>query len=165
MTRPTIIERFDAKIEKPDGDDGCWLWTASTGPNGYGRFWDGIRQVLAHRWSYEHCIAPIPDGLQIDHLCRVRNCANPRHLEPVTAGENVRRGDVFGQRPKTRCKYGHPLKGDNLKTKDHPSGRTIFMCITCNRNHQRKYDAEVLGKRSTPSRRKPLPNALDQTKC
>jgi hypothetical protein len=78
--------------------DGCWLWTAHVNPRtGYVQFRIGGRSgkmVLAHRWSYEHFVGPIPDGLQIDHLCRVRHCVNPSHLEPVTARENRLRQPV-----------------------------------------------------------------------
>ena len=72
--------------------NGCHQWTAYCGENGYGRFYLDGRGLLAHRWSYERHVGPIPHGLQIDHLCRNRGCVNPEHLEPVTPSENVRRG-------------------------------------------------------------------------
>lgn len=77
--------------------NGCWLWRGSHGPasNGYGRIGVGTqrqrRSRLAHRVSYELLVGPIPDGLVLDHLCGVRHCVNPDHLEPVTQKENVRR--------------------------------------------------------------------------
>jgi len=91
-------ERFDAKWT-PEPNTGCWLWTASTNKNGYGQFRfgsqvDGTRtMVLAHRWAYEHLVGPIPEGLQLDHLCRAPWCVNPEHLEPVTSRENTVRGN------------------------------------------------------------------------
>jgi len=90
-------EWFDAKWT-PEPNTGCWLWTASTNKNGYGQFRfgsqvDGTRtMVLAHRWAYEHLVGPIPEGLQLDHLCRAPWCVNPEHLEPVTNRENTVRG-------------------------------------------------------------------------
>jgi len=71
----------------------CWLWTGGNDRRGYGRFSDADqRQVLAHRFAYELLVGPIPEGLDLDHLCRVPACVNPAHLEPVTNAENHRRG-------------------------------------------------------------------------
>jgi len=69
----------------------CWLWTAGKFPAGYGCLGVGGKSVLTHRFSYELLVGPIPEGLEIDHLCRVRACCNPSHLEPVTSAENVQR--------------------------------------------------------------------------
>lgn len=92
-----VTHRADLFLSHVQVDEnGCWLWTGATSPQGYGRFNAGLREdarnVLAHRWSYEHHVGPIPDGLDLDHLCRVRHCVNPEHLEPVTRQENVQRG-------------------------------------------------------------------------
>lgn len=78
---------------------------------------------------YEAFVGPIPDGLQIDHLCRVRHCVNPAHLEPVTIAENVRRGAAA----QTHCKYGHEYTPEN--TVIHHGGRE---CRTCNRIRSRR---------------------------
>lgn len=69
----------------------CWIWLLKKHHTGYG--WVGVKgkQWLAHRWYYEQAHGPIPDGLQLDHLCRQRLCVNPDHLEPVTPLENTRR--------------------------------------------------------------------------
>lgn len=72
--------------------EGCWLWLGSLTDKGYGRFYMGGKRYLAHRYSYEHFVGPIPEGLEPDHLCRVPACVNPAHLEPVTRSENTRRG-------------------------------------------------------------------------
>ena len=99
-TRPAP-ERFWEKVDKA-GQDECWLWTANkTAPNGHGRFLGPGGQVMAHRFAYELLVGPIPEGLVIDHLCRVRLCVNPAHLEPVTAEENIRRG--WRDRMAERC--------------------------------------------------------------
>lgn len=107
---------------------GCWLWTAYVDRKGYGVF--GINQrtlVKAHRYSYELHVGPIPEGLQLDHLCRVRHCVNPAHLEPVTNQENVIRGNAA--RPKlTHCKHGHEFTPEN--TYLHPK-RGKRHCKAC----------------------------------
>jgi hypothetical protein len=110
------VERFTAKYQV--NEDGCWIWTAGINSEGYGSFWDGKRNVRAHRFSYELAVEPIPEGMQIDHLCRVRNCVNPEHLEPVTNHENARRGnagihmrETLGAR--THCVHGHEFTPEN----------------------------------------------------
>lgn len=76
-----------------DPDTGCWLWQGSlVQGSGYGRLCrDGVSWP-AHRYFFVRANGPIPDGLVLDHLCRVRHCVNPAHLEPVTHAENCRRG-------------------------------------------------------------------------
>lgn len=90
MSRPTEAERFFAKVQKTPI---CWLWTAGRAQHGHGVFGlSGGGTTTAHRWSYEFHFGSIPVGLHLDHLCRVANCVNPAHLEPVTCRENIRRG-------------------------------------------------------------------------
>ena len=88
--------------------------------------------MLAHRWSYEHFVGPIPDGLVIDHLCRVRHCVNPDHLEPVTNEENLRRGAGYGLRNGMRsaCINGHEYTPENTYT--HPTKGSVT-CRECAR--------------------------------
>ncbi len=80
---------------------------------GYGR---DARTRRAHRALWIAVNGPVPDGLQLDHLCRVRHCVNPSHLEPVTPRQNSLRGETVARRrsEQTHCIHGHPLSGDNL---------------------------------------------------
>lgn len=121
------LQRFERQA-MPEPNSGCWLWIGSVDTWGYAQFNLDGKRVSAHRWSYEHYVGAIPDGLQIDHLCRVQCCVNPDHLEPVTAQENVlRRYKAVGRR--THCRRGHPYTGDNLTI--NKDGSQI--CRTCNR--------------------------------
>ena len=92
-------------------ENGCWLYTGSCSPAGYGRIYDNGRDHV-HRVTFRHFRGSIPEGLQIDHLCRVRHCANPWHMEPVTPAENVLRGEgiTAKQARQTHCKRGHSLE-------------------------------------------------------
>lgn len=113
--------------------DGCWLWTGARLASGYGSMrWQGKARVV-HRVMYELEIGPIPGGLQIDHLCRVRPCCNPAHLEPVTHAENLRRGRGFAglNAAKDRCPAGHAYTPENTYTR--PSAPTTRECILCRR--------------------------------
>lgn len=103
-------KRFDTKVEKSSG---CWNWKAATNTTGYGVFGlqGGRRNVLAHVFSYERANGPVPDGLELDHLCRNPRCVNPAHLEAVTHRENMRRGAVTNQGV---CrKASHPMTPEN----------------------------------------------------
>ena len=86
--------RFWSKVAFTES---CWLWMATKFSPGYGSFKLHGKMVSAHRIAYEICNGPIPSGLELDHLCRVRNCVNPTHLEPVTKSENRKRASPFRQ--------------------------------------------------------------------
>jgi len=97
--------RFWSRVDKSDA---CWMWQGPTERAGYGRvYWKG-KTRYAHRVSFELSRGPIPDGLDIDHLCRNRGCVNPAHLDPVTHEENCRRSPVIMERPGVG-KCGHVL--------------------------------------------------------
>lgn len=77
----------------PDPETGCWNWQLSLNNAGYGiKCVPTYRRVLGHRYYYEQLVGPIPEGHDLDHLCRNPRCCNPDHLEPVTRSENLRRG-------------------------------------------------------------------------
>jgi hypothetical protein len=101
----TLEELFWPKVTAPN-DNGCMLWTASLNQKGYGQFMHRRKMFKAHRLAYELKVGPIPEGLHIDHLCRVRNCVTPEHLEAVTPGENSRRG-VSHWGARNACSRGH----------------------------------------------------------
>ena len=95
-------------------DNGCWMWVASLNMarGGYAQFSAGGTMVRAHRYAYETLIGPVPDGLDLDHLCRNRWCVNPAHLEPVTRSENLRRGYAARGLAST-CAQNHPFDESN----------------------------------------------------
>jgi hypothetical protein len=109
----TDAERFWSKVDK-SGE--CWLWTATIASNGYGRFPMGRSTVAAHRFAYELEIGPIPDGLELDHTCRVPACVRPSHVEPVTHAENMARRSPFHPGHKvTHCPKGHEYTPENTQ--------------------------------------------------
>lgn len=115
--RKSAVERFYDFVT-PEPNSGCWLWLGACS-RGYGYFSSKGKNILAHRFSYEEFVGQIPEGLQLDHLCRVRCCVNPAHLEAVTSKENFHRGissSVTRSRHKkiTHCPRGHAYEGGNL---------------------------------------------------
>lgn len=126
----SVIERFLQKVTQGDTPRSCWLWHAgSHGRSGYGSFrWRG-KPTMAHRVAYELFVGPIPDGLTLDHLCRIRPCVNPKHLEPVPFAVNVARGispTAINAR-KTHCPQGHPYDAVNTLPKKN-GGRDCRAC-------------------------------------
>lgn len=120
------------------GDD-CWLFTGSRAGRGkeYGKLTSYGRTMQAHRAMYELLVGPIPEGLTIDHLCRVKLCVRPDHLEPVTMRENLLRADGLAgtNARKTHCPQGHPYSGENLFI-TATGGRA---CRICGRAGRAKY--------------------------
>lgn len=105
---------FWAKVSIQSPDE-CWPWLAGKTSSGYGAFWMDWKQMVAHRVAYELVNGPVPEGLQLDHLCRNRPCCNPKHLEPVTLKQNVLRGIGITAicAKKTSCKNGHEFDEAN----------------------------------------------------
>jgi hypothetical protein len=96
---------------------GCWEWTGLRNSAGYGLIRSGQRRLMAHRALYEFLVDPVPEGLEMDHLCRNRKCVNPDHLEPVTHRVNMLRGQTLpaANVAKTECPRGHPYDGLNTR--------------------------------------------------
>jgi uncharacterized protein YlaI len=145
---PRLPPRFWAKVS-PEPNTGCWLWAAASDRFGYGRYMEisprgAVR--LAHRVSFIALTGFDPGALSLDHLCRTPACVNPAHLEPVTHGENVRRG-VGAQRTReakaaiTHCPKGHRYDDENTyrKTLRPMPGRTYIArsCRACQRIRDR----------------------------
>jgi hypothetical protein len=111
-------------------ENGCWIWSRAFNGAGYpSTMWLNGKVVLAHRASYLIFKGPIPDGLEIDHLCRDKRCVNPEHLEAVTRQTNLLRGTGFAARHarQTHCKRGHEFTDANT----YISARGERVCRTC----------------------------------
>lgn len=134
--------RITAKISKQG--NGCWIWTGAKNDAGYGltRYGNGAKYV--HRVVYEAMVGPIPDDHQLDHLCRVRLCCQPEHLEPVTGGENTRRA---APAQRTECVHGHPYTPEN-------TGRSKQGTRYCRRCHSLRTTARKAASRAA---RGPIP--------
>lgn len=132
------LDRFWAKVQKRDGENGCWEWTSANFRR-YGLFWLNGKTEWAHRLAYELLVGPIPDGLTLDHLCRNPSCVNPAHLEPVTQSENARRANP----PKTLCKHGHEYTEANTILLKSTGKR---QCRICSRYIAYSYHARTKGR-------------------
>mgnify|MGYP006403574733 FL=1 len=129
--RRPVEDRFWEKIVIKD--TGCWEWQGYCNEEGYGRLGLGSTVVRAHRWAYEHYKGPIGDQLPLDHICRVRHCVNPDHLEPVTHRENAMRGEHPWVKISRSgfCKRGHLQNEENSY---YPKGRPgSKQCRVCRR--------------------------------
>jgi hypothetical protein len=129
----TIDDRVAARIKRlvEVGNGDCWLWTARRHRDGYAQIQLDGRTQLAHRVAYRVFVGPIPDGLTLDHLCRVRHCVNPAHLEPVTGRINTLRGNGPSalNAIKKQCSRDHDFTDEN--TYVDKLGRRD--CRTCHR--------------------------------
>lgn len=125
------IERF-MRLVMPEPNSGCWIWLGRIVHGGYGRY---ARAERAHLASLRLHGIIVPDGLVVDHKCRVRLCVNPDHLEPVTHLENMLRGNTIIRRAieATHCIRGHPFSGDNLYLH-----KGVRRCRTCTREAYRR---------------------------
>ena len=124
-SNPPNAEKFWSLADKSKPP--CWQWTGPSSPLGYGYFG---RYGVAHRVAYEIAVGPIPDGLEIDHLCRNRGCVNPEHLDAVTHRQNILRGETLASinAAKTHCWRGHPFDEGNTRV----SAIGYRTCRACN---------------------------------
>ena len=158
MERPFLREGFRRKMRRRKlthldflsrlriERNGCWVYTGPLNSGGYGKFG---HDVMAHIYAYTHWVGPVPEGMQIDHLCRVRSCCNPKHLEVVTARTNTLRGEGLAARNarKTHCPQGHEYTPENTLLK----GRRRH-CRTCDRARCREYGHRVRSKKGAKAR-------------
>lgn len=154
MSAALVIDalRFSAKVRQQP--NGCWQWVGSINRDGYGTAWDSLRKraVKAHRRAFELAGRVIPEGLELDHLCRNRACVNPDHLEPVTHRENTLRGHgpVPDHARATHCPRGHAY--DAANTRRWKTSRRCRACTTARKREVhgrvcrscRRSDAEIL---------------------
>jgi len=139
--KPTPEQRFWSKVQKSDG---CWSWMGWRNDAGYGGFTVDGKFIGAHRYSLILAGVTIPDGYDVDHLCRVPHCVNPTHLEPVTHQENMRRAPhtaVDVMRNKTHCPRGHEYTPEN--TYVHLGKKTSRRCRQCKNADARRRRKEA----------------------
>lgn len=138
--RTPLIEKMFRYVEIGAS---CWEWRGERGRYGRSSYTDdsGLHHIGAHRLSWMALRGPIPDGLQIDHLCKNTTCVRPSHLEPVTGRENKLRGVAPNwqrhrelSQPGARCAHGHEVNETN--TRFWPDGRVRF-CRPCAREQGR----------------------------
>lgn len=134
MTRIPLQDRVLKRVDQTE--EGCWEWPGSTTSNGYGTASyirdDGIQRIaMTHRVVYEALVGPIPEGLDLDHLCRNRICCNPKHLEPVPRIVNSHRGAKY--RP-SHCIHGHEYTKEN----SHFNKYGHIKCRECSRQSCKK---------------------------
>lgn len=131
-----VMERLKAKVRK-EGD--CLVWTGCKNWGGYGLIKHNGKMRLVHRVAFEAARGEIPNGLQLDHLCRNRACCNSEHLEPVTNAENSKRGltgnHMVWKRFRSHCRHGHEFTPEN--TYIHPRGHRE--CRQCKTDGMRKF--------------------------
>lgn len=133
----TPVDRFVSFVAFDDS--GCWIWTGKHDRNGYGRFRLDGKWQLAHRVSLALFVEAIPDGMEGDHLCEVKDCVHPDHLEVVTSGTNMRRQQRIGGRAaQTHCLRGHEFTEANTIRDPRNNGRKCRACRNAARRAQKE---------------------------
>lgn len=130
------------KKTEVDPGTGCWIWTGAVTSAGYGCGAGAAGSWLAHRRSYEMLAFQIPDGMALDHLCCTKLCINPRHLEPISLGDNVRRKHgVYSDETHWPC--GHERTTANTKISRRGGDYPARQCKTCAENRRRFLNARA----------------------
>ena len=130
------VERFLARVERTES--GCWIWIGATRGHRYASFMVDGKTVMAHRWSYEHYVGPIPEGLQIDHKCGITICVNPEHLRALTARENVL---AYHREQRTFCGNGHDITQPGATVMR--LGGKVQVCRQCGRDRKNRYRRKI----------------------
>lgn len=164
LFKTTLPLRFWSKVYVDDY--GCWLWTVTCSSWGYGAWMAGRRSLKrtwpvatssAYRLAYIDFVGLVPEGYQLDHLCRVRCCVNPSHLEVVTQRENILRGEGTGARHarQTHCKRGHEFTLENTRVRpSRPRRRECRVCLRAMKASYGRSESGRAAKRSQYQRRK-----------
>lgn len=135
------IELLPANVLSKISTD-CWSWTGATQSSGYGSIGLAGKTYLAHRHVYTLLVGPIPDGFEVDHLCRNPRCVNPAHLEAVPPSVNAqRRAEAYRE-----CKRGHALEGANVRVHRRANGATTYECRACGIETQRRAAEKKAGR-------------------
>ena len=146
MLLTSLPEKISRHISY-EPNTGCWLWIGADDGHGYALLRRERKTRRAHRFIYELLVGPIPSGLDLDHLCRVRACVNPKHLEPVTRAVNLGRGEHRnGSEKRTTCPQGHIY--------DEVTKNGWRACATCRREKWRRWNRKRIS-RELDSRRVP----------
>lgn len=111
----------------------CWIWCGCLSDTGYGSFSFDGKGVNVHQWLYNTLVGPVPKGKELDHLCRVRGCVNPSHLEPVTRLVNCLRGShpAILRIDATSCVRGHVYTEDSVSHYHRKDGTLVRTCLIC----------------------------------
>lgn len=138
LRRMSLEDRLMARVIMiPEST--CWHWTGCIDRDGYAKMSTKNRPTMVYRISYELFVGPIPEGMVIDHICRQRDCVNPKHLEVVTSRENTMRSPIAPaalNARKTHCSEGHELVDAS-----HPSKKQRGCLICCAQKSLDRYHA------------------------
>jgi hypothetical protein len=141
-----LIDRYFQKIIAPSWF-ACWMWRSTHDRDGYAKIKVNGENAGAYRVAYELAFGPVAKGLELDHLCRVRGCVNPLHVEPVTPLENNRRGmgPTAVNARKTECVHGHPFDAANTRVDRNTGSRVCRACVRDiqRRRRERRRRAEI----------------------
>lgn len=142
---PSVFEKIPW-LEVTVSDTGCWRFLRGHRPDGYCQKRVGGRLWRVHRLVYELLVGPIPARMELDHLCRVRDCCNPAHLEPVTTAVNTARSRAYSKLNAV-CRNGHPRTVENTRYIVGPrSGRPERQCLECLRSSEARQNATPAAK-------------------